>query len=561
VQVLKALVTADITEEQLNRLKEKAEIIYESWRKSGILYFDENELIEKLKDIDIFIFEGDDVKKRVIEETSLKIIAGCRNDLNNVDVEAATNKGIPVLYTPKRNAISVADLTLALIMALARNLTSVDRYVHSEDFEVDDLEDWSRDYKKFEGVELNGKTIGIVGLGNIGRLVAERLLGFGPKLLISDPFVKKEDAEKFGMLVDLEELMSKSDFITLHVPPIEATNNLIDEKLLSLMKPSSYIINTAKGSVMDYDALYKALKEKKIAGAALDVFPLEPIDEDNAFIEFDNVIVLPHYGGNTVDVINRYSKMIIDDVIAILNNESPINIVNPEVLGDSKRINPSSSDIPYYDLRKKVAEASVQLLNEGFVSGSAGNLSIRVPGEEKIVITPSTVKYEDIKPEDILVLDFEGNILSGDRNPSVEKVMHLIIYKNRDDVGAVIHSHGVYSTVLSLLGQSLPPVIEEFVPYIGGEVEVAEYGEAGSKDIAKNALEALEEKNAVILANHGNICCGSHMEGALDVLRMLERSAKIYIIAKMIGEPIPLPEDTIDFEEDIYDLWKDEKKI
>jgi len=176
---MKALITAELTEPELNRLKVKIDVIYESWRESGLLYFDEDELIEKLKGIDIFICEGDNVKKRVIEESSLKIIGSCRNDPNNIDVITASEKNIPVIYTPKRNSESVADLTICLILALARNLTQIDKYLHSEDFEVIDLEDWVKDYKKFKGIELKGKTVGIVGFGNIGTLVAQRLIPFG----------------------------------------------------------------------------------------------------------------------------------------------------------------------------------------------------------------------------------------------------------------------------------------------------------------------------------------------------------------------------------------------
>lgn len=564
MSLLKALITAELIESEINRLKEKMEVIYETWKESGQLYFDEEELIEKLKQIDIFICEGDNVKKRVIEESSLKIIASCRNDPNNVDLKTASEKKIPVIYTPKRNSDSVADLTLCLILTLARNLTRVDKYLHSEDFELIDLEDWVRDYKKFEGIELKGKTVGVIGFGNIGKLVAQRLIPFGVNLLITDPFVDKDKVKEFGTLVELEELMSKSDFITLHLPPIEETNNLINEKMISLMKPSSYLINTAKGSVLNYRALKKALEDKKIAGVALDVFPLEPIDEDNEFLKFENVIILPHYGGNTVNVIKRHSRMIVDDVLSILDKKPPKNIANPEVLeriGITYKEKQEDSYIPYHILRKKLADVGLQLLKEGFISGSSGNLSIRIPNEEKIVITPSNVKYEMINPNDILVLNFDGNVLIGDRNPSVEKIMHLTIYKNRPDVGAIIHSHGVYSTILSLLDLNLPPVVEEFVPYIGGEVKVADYGEAGSEEIAENAIKALGDLNAVILSNHGNICCGSHIEGALDVLKMLERTAKIYIFAKLLGTPKSLPEETVDYELDIFEIFKESKKI
>ena len=548
--LLKALITAQLVKSEINRLKKKMDVIYESWKESGLLYFDEEELIEKLREIDILICEGDNVKKRVIEESSLKIIASCRNDPNNIDLKTASEKKIPVIYTPRRNSDSVPARAWGRTASSARNLTKVDNYLHSKDFEVNDLEDWVRDYKKFEGIELKGKAIGVVGFGNIGKLVAQRLIPFGVNLLIADPFVDKENIKEFGTLVELEELMSKSDFITLHLPPVEETNNLINEKMISLMKPNSYLINTAKGSVLNYRALKKALEDKKIAGAALDVFPLEPIDEDNEFLKFENVIVLPHYGGNTENVIKRHSRMIVDDVLSILNKKQPKNIANPEVLegiGIAYKEKQEDFYMPYYKLRKKLVYVGLQLLKEGFVSGSSGNLSIRIPNEEKIVITPSNVKYEKINPKDILVIDFDGNVLIGDRNPSVEKIMHLTIYKNRPDVGAIIHSHGVYSTVLSLLNLNLPPIVEEFVPYIGGEVKVADYGEAGSEEIAKNAIKALGDLNAVILSNHGNLCCGSHIEGALDVLKMLERTARIYILAKLPGTPKSLPEETVDY--------------
>jgi len=166
-----------------------------------------------------------------------------------------------------------------------------------------------------------------------------------------------------------------------------------------------------------------------------------------------------------------------------------------------------------------------------------------------------------MKPDDILLIDFNGNVVQGVRNPSVEKHLHLGIYKTREDVNAIIHSHGVYSTILSTLNLSLPPVMEELVPYLGGEIACAKYGEAGTEELAEIVLGNLEEKNAVILANHGNICCGSHLEGAYTVLQYLERGAKVYYLAKLIKDPNLLPEDTIDYEKDIFEIFKESKKI
>ena len=164
-------------------------------------------------------------------------------------------------------------------------------------------------------------------------------------------------------------------------------------------------------------------------------------------------------------------------------------------------------------------------------------------------------------PDDILIIDNKGKVIAGNRNPSVEKQLHLGIYKEREDVNAIIHSHGIFSTILSTLNLSLPPVIEELVPYLGGEIVCAEYGEAGTEELANNVVKSLEEKNALILANHGNICCGSHLEGAYTVLKYLERGAKIYYLAKLIKEPNLLPEDTVDFETEIFEVFKESKKI
>ncbi|MHA1896902.1 MAG: class II aldolase/adducin family protein, partial [Promethearchaeota archaeon] len=198
---------------------------------------------------------------------------------------------------------------------------------------------------------------------------------------------------------------------------------------------------------------------------------------------------------------------------------------------------------------------------EGFIQGSAGNVSVRIPNSENIIITPSNVDYEKMTIEDLVILDINGKVIEGERNPSVEKNLHLGIYKEREDVGAIIHSHGENSIALSLVKDELPVIVEEFVPYVGGPVKVAEYAEAGSKELAQNILKALEDKNAVIAKNHGNVCCGSHLQGALTVVRMVERVCGIYLKAAPLGEPTSLDEDVIDYEMDMYELFKESKKV
>jgi len=560
---MKALITAKISDNCLNELKKLIEITYEPWRETGIIYFDVKELVEKLKDYDIFITEADDLKKEdIFEKTNLKLIISCRGDPFNINLKAATKNNVPILFTPFRNVDAVAELTIGLMLMLARKLHNVDRIIHSEDFEITEFEDFVEYLNKFQGIEIKGKTIGIIGLGQIGRRVANMLKPFRVNFLIYDPYVDDEIITEFGKRTELDYIMKKSDFITIHAIATDENMNLINRERIQMMKKTAFLINTSKGSILDYDALQEALEQEKIGGAALDVFPLEPIDEDNEFIELKNAIITPHIGGDTEEVVERQSEIILNDLILWLNGKNPHFILNPEVLKEVEIKTPLINE-KIKNLKKEIVELCKQLLKENHVIGSAGNVSVRIKNNDNefVLITPSNVAYNEMSTEDILTIDMDGKVIEGKRNPSVEKKMHLGIYKERDDVNAIIHAHSVYSTVLSALRLPIPPIFEEFVPYIGGEVLCAEYGEAGSEDLADGVLSALGERNAALLANHGNLCCGSHLDGAYTVLKYLERGAKIYYLAKLIEEPTLLPEETIDYEMDIFDIFKDSKKI
>ncbi|MFX1379336.1 MAG: NAD(P)-dependent oxidoreductase [Promethearchaeota archaeon] len=560
---MKALITATITNECLKKLQKLIEITYEPWRETGIIYFDVNELVEKLNDYDIFITEADDLKKEALfENTNLKLIVSCRGDPFNVNLKAATKNQIPVLYTPLRNVDAVAELTIGFMLVLARKLHLTDRIIHSDDFEILEFEDYVKYLNTFQGIELKGKTIGIIGFGQIGKRVADRLKPFGVDFLIYDPYIDENIIKDYGKKVEIDDLIKESDIITIHAIATDENENLINEERISNMKKTAFLINTSKGSIIDYEALHKALEQEKIGGAALDVFPLEPIDEDNEFIELKNAIITPHIGGNTEEVIERQSKIILNDIEIWLKGEKPQFVMNPEIF-QKDRMKNLRKDEKLFTLKKQIVDLCQQLLREKHVIGSAGNVSLRVKTDngEFVLITPSNVRYSEMAPEDILTIDMEGKVIEGNRNPSVEKKMHLSIYHEREDVNAIIHAHSIYSTVLSALNMSIPAIFEEFVPYIGGEVLCAKYGEAGTEELAEGVLKALEERNAVLLANHGNLCCGSHLDGAYTILEYLERGAKIYYLAKLIKEPNLLPEDTIDYEMEIFEIFKESKKI
>ncbi len=560
---MKAFITAEFSPDALDRLRDviNGDIVYESWRSTKNLYFNDEDLIAKITKInpDIFICEGDNVKKDVIERTCLKIIGSTRDDPNNVDVETATKKGIPVIFTPKRNTISVAELTVGLILALARKVHSIERTVHAPSYKVEEFSDYVSYINLFKGIELHGKTVGIIGLGSIGFEVAKRLVPFQVKFLVHDPYAPAERLQAINAkAVSLNELMERADIVTVHCPPTDATDGLVGAGQIKRMKPTAYFVNLARASVTDEEALYDALKNHRIAGAALDVFSVEPLDHENEFLKLDNVIVTPHVGGNTADTNHRHGMMIVDAIEKILKGTIPANLINPEVMGGSKTELKSATGTQLFLLRQQIIDTCRGMVEKGYVVSTAGNVSARVrdaSGNDTFLITPSTVEYETMRPEDLVLIDAGGNVLEGNRNPSSERRLHLAIYKARSDIGAVVHSHAPFSTVLSIARVPIGPVVDEFIPFVGG-CNVSEFAMAGTSEIAENVLSALGDNMAALVANHGNVCCGATIKQAWDVAQMVEHAANIQYHASLLGTMYGLPEDVEESEREIYDIMK-----
>lgn len=310
------------------------DVIYQPWGDTGRV-LSEGELVDTLNahKAEILVVELERVDREVIERTGLRLLGVCRNDpRRSVDLEAATRRGIPVVYTPGRNYSAVAELTVAVMLALLRKVVFADRLLKSGKVSVSSTEEFARYYNLYRGLELSGKTVGIIGLGRIGFRVAKILKCFGVKLLVYDPYVSESRVACVGgERVDLERLLRESDIVTIHVPPSEETMGLIGKRELELMKPTAFLLNLANPVVVDEDALYEALKQGRIAGAALDVFTEEPVDSSNRFLQLDNVIVTPHIGGNTFETIERQSQMIVEDVLRFLRGERPLHLLNPEV--------------------------------------------------------------------------------------------------------------------------------------------------------------------------------------------------------------------------------------
>ncbi|MHA1960376.1 MAG: NAD(P)-dependent oxidoreductase [Candidatus Thorarchaeota archaeon] len=332
---MKALVTAPFTDVCIQELRDAGlEVDYQSWLETGKLFLGDSMLsIIGEGKYDIAVVEGDEIKEDVIRGSDLKLIACVRGGPNNISIEAATERGIPVISAPGRNTRAVAELTISLILSQARRLTKADRLLVRDEFMVDDFGDFGALYTSTTGFELTGKTVGIIGLGMIGFEVAKLLRVFDVKMLVFDPYVTDERLEEVDATrSELDSLLRDSDVVTIHVPATEETRGLLNAERLGLMKNTAVLINTSRASVTDESALYEALKDGRIAGAGLDVFSMEPVDCDNIFLELDNVTVTPHIGGNTRETIERQSEMLTKDIKAFLDGKMPKYILNPEVL-------------------------------------------------------------------------------------------------------------------------------------------------------------------------------------------------------------------------------------
>ena len=320
----KILVTRRIPNEGMKLLEEKFELdINEEDR-----VLTKEELLERLEGKDAMVcLLTDDINKEVIEAyPKLKVISNYAVGFNNIDVDAATEKNIPVTNTPGVLTETTADLAFTLITAIARRIVEADKYAREGKFKG-----WAP--MMFLGQDVYKKKLGIIGLGRIGHALAKRAHnGFDMEILYADPN-PDEDFEKEYNATHLtkEELLKQADFVSIHVPLLEETRHLIAEEELEMMKETAYLINTARGEIIKEDALANALKENKIAGAALDVFEEEPkIHSD--LKDLNNVIIVPHIGSASKETRGKMAEMAAKNLINIFEGEKPLSIVNEEVL-------------------------------------------------------------------------------------------------------------------------------------------------------------------------------------------------------------------------------------
>jgi len=304
---VRVLVTEELSEPGLDLLRKDAQVDVRTDLATG-------DLAAEIGPYDgLIIRSATQVTAGVLEAaTNLKVVARAGIGLDNVDVEAATRRGVMVVNAPQSNVISAAEHTLALLLSQARNVPQA----HA------DLVEGRWERKAWEGVELAGKTLGLVGLGRVGSLVASRSAGFGMRVIAFDPYVSTERAKEMGVEImpTLEALLVQSDFVSIHLPRTAETEGLLGEKQLRMMKSGARLVNTARGGLVDEDALAKALEDGHLAGAALDVFATEPTT-DSPLYGLPNVVVTPHLGASTREAQDKAGVTVAEMVRLALRGE------------------------------------------------------------------------------------------------------------------------------------------------------------------------------------------------------------------------------------------------
>jgi D-3-phosphoglycerate dehydrogenase len=319
----KALVTAPFRGDGMGTLERLADVVYDPWIEHRPLrIYNGEQLAARIEQegATILVVETDSVKGPVLD-LPLRAIGSCRGDPNNVDVAAATAKGIPVLRAPGRNADAVAEMTLALLFAVNRFVVPADRDVRAGQVFADGL----IPYQRYRAWEVAGRTAGIVGLGAVGRATKWRLEGIGMNVIAYDPY--NPEAKH-----SLDELLAQADVVTMHAMVTEETRGLIGKEQFGRMKEGAIYLNTARAMLHDTDALTAALQSGHLGGAGLDHFEGEHLPPEHPLCAMKNVVLTPHIAGATYDTEANHSRTIADDLARLLNGERPINIVNPEVL-------------------------------------------------------------------------------------------------------------------------------------------------------------------------------------------------------------------------------------
>lgn len=290
----------------------------------------EADLIQQTRDADALLVQYAEINRTVLEKLEhCKVIVRYGIGVDNVDLKAATEFGIPVANVPDYGLQEVADHTIALLLSAARKIVQLNQSVRNGEWDYSLAKPLRR---------LQGRTLGLIAFGNIARLVATRAKGFGLKIKVFDPYLPKDKAEEYGaQIVDFQTLIRTSDFISIHCPATAETHHMFNQEVFKDMNPECILVNTARGSIIDEDALIEALENGYIAGAAIDVIEKEPIDLNSKLLHLDNLVITPHAAWYTEEAQESLQRCAAEEVVRVLTGKSAKHIVNPEYRNYSKR--------------------------------------------------------------------------------------------------------------------------------------------------------------------------------------------------------------------------------
>jgi D-3-phosphoglycerate dehydrogenase / 2-oxoglutarate reductase len=478
---LKVLITEKLAEPAVELLREEFDV-------DVLLGLGREELLERIGEYDgLIVRSATKVTAEVIERAdNLKAIGRAGIGVDNIDIEAVTKRGILVANAPESNTVAAAEHTLALMLAAARRIPAADSSLRGGE--------WNR--SAFKGIEVAEKTLGLVGLGHVGTIVARGAVGMGMRVLAYDPYVSEERMRSMNVerAESLDEIFEHSDFVSLHVPRTSQTAGMVDAGALEKMKPTAYLINAARGGIVDETALFNALKEGTIAGAALDVFEEEPATQ-NPLFALPNVVVTPHLGASTAEAQDRAGVTAAEQVASALRGAVPVHAINaPVPLGEGAefvaqfsglcetlgkllyQLTDRPGDTLRIEYRGEIAGYDTRLLD---VSAQKGLLTLMVFEPLNYVNTPMLARDRGLKVEtarvpesadytSLVVLRIEGeggeNLVSGTligprHQPRLIEAMgfdldivpekHMLFIRNEDvpgmigKLGTILGEHGI----------------------------------------------------------------------------------------------------------------------
>ncbi|MBE6497708.1 MAG: phosphoglycerate dehydrogenase [Methanobrevibacter sp.] len=354
---MKVLVADSINEKGIENLKEVAEVVVDT-------SITPEELANTIHEYNgIIVRSRTKLTADIIKKAdNMKIIARAGVGVDNIDLDAATEKGIMVVNSPESTSVTVAEHTMGLILSMARKISIADKSVKEGKWEK----------KNFMGVELRNKTLGVIGMGRIGSQVVNRCKAFGMDAMAYDPYLPEEVAKQMGVdLTDLDTVLKNSDFITIHVPLTPETKHSISTEQFEIMKDGAYIVNCARGGIIDEEALYDALVNNKIGGAALDVYEEEP-PKDSKLFELDNIVLTPHIAASTKEAQRDAAIIVADEIIDLANGKNPRNVLNMPRIDN----NTYQEVAPYIELCEKLGS----FISQG-VNGKIKEIEIIYSGE------------------------------------------------------------------------------------------------------------------------------------------------------------------------------------